>query len=377
MSRSGYESVHLVTGYPYFRGRKVVEHVVRAEPRALVYVVVAPEKASEAKEARSRLAPTERDRVVMLDGDVASIDMGLSGSEYRTLAGEVDRIHHAAQVTYLGADRRVAEVANVATTREVLELGHACENLDSIVVYSSAIVSGTRTGVVLEDELNVGQAFRSSVEETLALAERMVRLAMRDLPIVVVRPSQIIGDSATGEVERFDGLYLLILLIVSSPQEFPLILPTRGDVPLHVVPIDYVVRAAHYIGRQPGALGRTFHLVDPKPLSVRQVFELVAERGGRILEPGSVSTQLVRALFSAAGVGLVPKSPLALLDLIATEVRYGTQHSQELLLDGGIECPPFESYVDQMIDYVKRKVEERSHRAQSAPASGTEDRDAT
>jgi hypothetical protein len=76
-------------------------------------------------------------------------------------------------------------------------------------------------------------------------------------------------------------------------------------------------------------------------------------------------------------VGLVPKSPLALLDLIATEVRYGTQHSQELLLDGGIECPPFESYVDQMIDYVKRKVEERSHRAQSAPASGTEDRDAT
>jgi thioester reductase-like protein len=377
MSRSGYDSVHLVVGYPYFRGRKVVEHVLRAEPRALIYVVVAPEKAREAEEARARLAPAERDRLVMLDGDVASIDMGLSGSEYRTLAREVERIHHAAQVTYLAADRRVAEALNVATTREVLELGRACESLAGILVYSSAMVSGSRTGVVLEDELNVGQSFRSSVEETLALGERMARRAMRDLPVVVVRPSQIIGDSATGEVERFDGLYLLILLIVSSPQEFPLILPTRGDVPLHVVPIDYVVRAAHYIGRQPRAIGRTFHLVDPQPLSVRQVFDLVAERGGRMVERGSVPTQLVRALFSTAGVGLVPKSPLALLDLIATQVRYGTQNSQELLLDSGIECPPFETYVDQMIDYVKLRVDERSQRPPPAPADEIENEHAT
>ena len=377
MSRSGYEAVHLVTGYPYFRGRKVVEHLVRAESGALVYAVVAPEKAKEAEEARSRLAPTERDRVVMLDGDVASIDMGLSGSEYRTLAHEVDRIHHAAQVTYLGADRRIAAVANVSTTREVLELGRACESLDALLMYSSAMVSGTRTGVVLEDELNVGQSFRSSVEETLALGERMARLAMADLPVVIVRPSQIIGDSVTGEVERFDGLYLLILLIVSSPQEFPLILPTRGDVPLHVVPIDYVVRAAHHISRQPEAIGRTFHLVDPRPLSVRQMFDLVAERGGRMLERGSIPTQLVRALLATAGVGLVPKSPLALLDLIATEVRYGTHHSQEILLESGIECPAFETYVDQMIEYVKLRVEERTQGSEPARARDSEDEDAT
>ena len=377
MSRSGYETVHLVTGYPYFRGRKVVEHLVQVDRRALIYVVVPPEKAQEAEAAKLRWAPAQRDRIVMLDGDVASIDMGLSGNEYRTLARDVDRIHHAAQVTYLGADHRIAEVANVATTREVLEFGRACEHLKGVLIYSSTMVSGTRTGVVLEDELNVGQSFRSPVEETLALAEKMARTAMRELPIIILRPSQIIGDSATGEVERLDGLYLLILLIVSSPQEFPLVLPTRGDVPLHVVPIDYVVRAAHYIGAQPRAVGRTFHLVDPRPLSVRAVFDLVAERGGRMLERGFVPTQLVRALLSAAGVGLVPKSPLALLDLIATEVRYGTHHSQELLVDSGIECPAFETYVDQMLDYVKRRIDERTRRAEPAPTDGPEDTDAT
>ncbi len=134
----------------------------------------------------------------------------------------------------------------------------------TIVVHSSALVSGNRTGLVLEEELSAGQVFRTPVEETLARAERLLRSAMGELPIAVVRPTQMVGDSRTGEVDRLDGPYLLILLIVSSPQEFPVLLPTRGDAPMHLVPIDYVVRAAHRIGMQPDAMGRTFHLADPE-----------------------------------------------------------------------------------------------------------------
>ena len=297
-----------------------------------------------------------------LEGDAAALDLGLSGKEYRELAGQVDYIHHLAQVTHMGADRRIAESVNIAAMREVIELGRVCEGVRCMAVHSSAMVSGNRTGLVLEQELSAGQSFRTPVEETLAVAERMARAAMKEMPIAVIRPTQIIGDSATGEVERLDGLYLLILLIVSSPQEFPVILPTRGDVPLHVVPVDYVVRAAAHIIRHPGAVGRTFHLADPNPLSVRRVFELVARSGGKTLPGSFIPANLARALLSATGVSLVSKSPRALLDLIATSVRYDTAATDEVLEDSGITCPPFESYVDGVVAYVKRRVEERRER---------------
>ena len=64
---------------------------------------------------------------------------------------------------------------------------------------------------------------------------------MGELPIAIVRPTQIVGDSRTGEVDRFDGPYLLILLILSAPQDFPVLLPARGDTPMNLVPIDFVV----------------------------------------------------------------------------------------------------------------------------------------
>src|SRR6201999_2261702 len=136
-----------------------------------------------------------------------------------------------------------------------------------LVHHSTAHVSGDRTGVVVEDDLQKGQRFRNVVEETKARAEKKMRAPMNRLPIAVVRPSIVVGDSQTGEIDRFDGPYLLILLIVTSPAEIALPLPSRGDAPLNLVPADYVARAARAIGLDSRAPGRTFHIVDPAPLT--------------------------------------------------------------------------------------------------------------
>lgn len=370
-SKSG--EVVLVTGYPSFRARKMVEYLAAAEVRSQIYVVVREKFAKDARAALEQMPRAERDRVVVIEGDAAAMDLGLSGKEYRELASRVSRIHHLAQVVYQGADRKMAESVNIGAMREIVELGRVCEHLEGIVVHSSAMVSGNRTGLVLEEELSAGQSFRTPVEETLARAERFARAHMSELPIVVVRPTQIVGDSRTGEVDRFDGPYLMILLIVSSPQDLPVPLPTRGDAPMNLVPIDYVVRAAHHIGRQREALGRTFHLADPRPLTVRRVFELVAASGGKRLPGGFIPTGLTRALLNAPGLSLLSKSPRAFLELMTTPVRYDTQHTDAILADTGITCPPFESYVDALVAYVKRRVQERRIRSASGTDAEVED----
>ena len=371
MARQGYDEVVLLTGYPAFGARQMLARILDAEPRTLVYAVVRAKLARTADDHLATLPAAHRARVVLLDGDAAHMDLGLSGAELRVLAGEVDRIHHIAQVSYQGADRAAAELVNVGATREILELAAACHGLRALVHHSVAAVSGDRTGLVREDELEHGQKFRNVVEETKARAEKLVRASKR-VPWAIVRPTTLIGDSVTGEVERLDGPYLLVLLILTSPAEIAIPLPGRGDAPLHLVPVDWATRAAHHIGRDPRALGKTFHLVDPDPLTAKQVFELVARAGGKRSPRGFIPVNLTRALLATPGLERFAKSPRAFLDQLVTPVRYDARNADEILAGSGITCPAFATYVDAMVTYVRARVDER-RAEQTAPAAEADD----
>lgn len=368
MARPGHDEVTLLTGFPNFLARKLGEQILAAEPNTFLYAVVRTKFLREAKEAVAELPKQQRDRVAILEGDAASMDLGLSGAEYKKLAQEVDRIHHAAHISYLGVDRATAERVNVGGTREIVELGRACENLKNLVIHSTTQVVGDRTGVVREGDRELGRSFRTGVAETRARAESVAHKAMDKLPISIVRPTTIIGDSHTGEVDRFDGPYLLILLIVTSPAEIAVPLPARGDAPLHLVPIDYVVRASHAIGKDPRSAGRTFHLVDPSPLTAKRIFELVARAGGKRSPRGFIPTNLTKALLRTPGLERFAKSPRAFVEQLANPVRFDARNTEEILAGTDITCPPFESYVDPIVNYVRERVREKRERRKLAQA---------
>jgi thioester reductase-like protein len=364
--RANYDEVVLLTGLPAFGARKMCEEIVRGSPRALVYAVVRNKLEAEARAFLDELPIAERSRVELIEGDAAAMDLGLSGEEWKRLAREVDRIHHCAGVSYLGVDETTARHVNVDGAREVLELATACEHLKCLVHHSTAHVSGDRTGVVLEDDLQKGQRFRNVVEETKARAEKRMRAAMDRVPIAVVRPSIVVGDSQTGEIDRFDGPYLLILLIVTSPADIALPLPGRGDASLNMVPADYVAKAARILGRDERARGKTFHLVDPAPLTARRVFELVALAGGRRLPRGFIPANLTKALLRTPGLERFAKSPRAFLDALATPVTYSSTNADEILAEAGLRCPSFESYVEKLVEYVQSRLKERKERREAA-----------
>lgn len=362
MPRAGYDEVVLLTGFPSFAARRMCEQLVQAPGRTFVHAIVRSKSLEEAESALDELSLEQRRRVDLIEGDAAAMDYGLSGAELRALAPEIDCIHHMAQVSYLGADKGLAAEVNVGGAREALEVAALCPSLRCLVYHSTAQVSGDRTGLVLEDELDKGQTYRNAVEETLSRGERIVRAKMGQLPIAVVRPTIVVGDSQTGEVDRFDGPYFLILLIVTSPPDFPLPLPGRADTPLNLVPIDYVVRAAHAIGRDRRAPGRTFHVGDPAPLTARRVFELVAAAGGRRTPRGFIPANLTKALLRTPGLDRLAKSPRSFLDALVTPVSYSFANTAELLADTPIRCPPFESYVEGLVEYVQHRLREKRER---------------
>ena len=131
MARRGYDEVTLVTGFPNFRARKMVEYIASVESRTLLYLVVRQQMEKEANAALARLPQALRERIVIIEGDAAAMDLGLSGAEYRTLGAEVDRVHHLAQVTFEGVRREITEATNIGAMREVIELGRCCKNMRS------------------------------------------------------------------------------------------------------------------------------------------------------------------------------------------------------------------------------------------------------
>lgn len=349
----------LVTGFPTsFLAARVVRRLLERDDAVEVRAVVQARFLDRAEELRARLPAEQRDRLSLLEGDVTALDMGLSGAEYVALSEEVTTIHHCAAATYLGVDPELAERLNVGGVRELLELTDVAmrskaQRFQRLVHWSSALVAGARRGVVREDEL-APTTFRNVVEETRHRGEKLVRRAMAaGLPATILRPSILVGDSTTGEIDRLEGPYLLILLMLSTPAELPMPMPARSDVPLNVVPVDYVVDAGCAIADDRRSLGRTFHLVDPRPATARAVFERIASALGRPSPRGALPTQLASVVLRTPGLERLAHVPRAFLDQLAVEVAYDDRNTRELLAGTPIRCPAFEQYVDVMVDYVR------------------------
>jgi nucleoside-diphosphate-sugar epimerase len=339
----------LVTGYPGFIGKRLVEHLAQ-EGKGRIYALVQPRLLDEARGLASRLSGTP---VEVLAGDVTDLHLGLSGEEVERVAGSVTRIFHLAALNQLTVSRELAWRTNVDGTRNVLELARECRRLERLVHFSTCHVAGAREGVIAEDELDRGQEFRNAWEETKFHAEKAVVRAAETLPVTIVRPSTVVGDSRTGEIDRFEGPYALGILLVASPLVVPLPLPGNGIAPLNVVPVDFVVRAAVHLGSDPRAKGRTFHLVDPNPMSVARVYELIAERAHRRLPKLTFPARAAEAVLRLPLLERVTRPQRAALGYI-NQLAWFTSSSTLQLLEGtDIHCPPLSTYLDTLIAYVR------------------------
>lgn len=345
------ENVALVTGFPRYLPRRIAQGLL--EKGRQVRLLVQEKHLDDAKAFHEALPEPQRRSVQIFSGDVASMHLGLSTGELRDLSATASEIWHLAEWSFLGSDAAELERVNVEGTRAVLELAADCKQLRRVNHFSSVFVSGDRVGVIAEDELAAGQSFRNAYEESKFEAEILVRRAMGQLPCTVLRPSIVVGDSRTGEIDKFEGPYAIAMLLVTSPLQVPVPLPGDGVAPLNVVPVDFVVDAALRIGMDPRAAGRTFHLVDPNPSSSRRVYEQIAHRAGKKLPRLSLGYKLTDALLKVPGLERLTREQRMAIAYVNHLSFFGSRNTLEMLDGSGIRCPPIESYLENLMEYVK------------------------
>jgi nucleoside-diphosphate-sugar epimerase len=178
---------------------------------------------------------------------------------------------------------------NVEGTRRILELARTCPGLERLTYISTAYVAGEPGRLFREDELAVGQRFRNPYERSKFEAELALRSEGADLPLQILRPSIVVGDSATGRTSSFNVLYGPLKAFARG--KVPAI-PARREAPVDIVPVDYVADRVHELATN-GPNG-TFHLVAGRnATTVGRLLEMSSEELGRS-EPTVLPPRLYR-----------------------------------------------------------------------------------
>jgi thioester reductase-like protein len=345
-------SLSLVTGFPGFIGRRLVGRLIDDDPETRVVALVEERMLGGAREAAEGI---DAERIEVLAGDIGERRLGLGDPDHERLRTEVRRVYHLAAIYDLAVPLTVAQRVNVDGTGNVLELCAEAESLERLAYVSTAYVAGNRSGVVYEHELVMGQEFKNHYESTKFQAEAWVREYMDRVPTTILRPAIVVGDSRTGETQKFDGPYFLLRTIAEAERSGrPVVQFGRADAPFNVVPVDFVVEAVAATATDPAAEGETLHLVDPEPLTANELTTALSrEYAGR--EPrGRIPPGLVRAALRVPAVrerfGGAPPESIVYLN---HPVRFDTRRALTLLTPHGLRPPNFRDYVDAMVAFFR------------------------
>jgi long-chain acyl-CoA synthetase len=336
----------LLTGATGFVGQELLGRLLERGDRDVHALV----RAEDDHAAAARLP--EHERLNAWAGDLERPGLGLDAGRADALAERVSTVIHCAASVSFSLGLEESRQVNVQGTRRVAELADRCAQrgpgLERFSYVSTAYVAGAHGGAFTEDDLDVGQEFRNPYERSKFEAERLLRERAAGLPLQVLRPSIVVGDSRTGWTSSFNVLYPPLRAFASGAMPA---LPARRSAPVDVVPVDYVADSVDRLARE-GTDG-TFHLVAGRnATTVGRLMELAARRFDRPAPrvfPPRLYRGLVRPLMGVR-MGAARREALRRMEVyfpyFSMRVRFADQRHPP--------APPVEGYFDRLLDFAER-----------------------
>jgi NAD(P)-dependent dehydrogenase (short-subunit alcohol dehydrogenase family) len=359
---------YFVTGATGFIGRHLVERLLERDGD--IHVLVR-EGSTDKLERLLGSARGRSERIKPVFGDLSQPQLGIDDSAREQLAG-VDHFFHLAAVYDITADETTNALLNVGGTQNAVDLANALE-AKRFHHMSSIAVAGSYDGWFTEDDFDEGQEFPSPYHRTKYESEKLVRERVK-VPWRAYRPSLVVGNSKTGEMDKIDGPYYFFKAIQklrhALPQWFPLISLEFGRT--NLVPVDYVAAAVDHIAHIDGLDDQAFHIVDPKPPRSGDVLNTFAnaahaphavmrvdKRMTDMLPKGVLSyamkipaLQGIKRSF-LADLG-IPEEALANAEM---RTRFDARDTARALEGSGIELPKLDTYADKLWDYWERRLD--------------------
>jgi thioester reductase-like protein len=356
----------LLTGATGFLGMELLARYLERTERTVYALVRAGDDAEATARLRAAASTVVSDldryenRLIAIRGDVALPGLGMEGRVRDELAEEITEIVHAAASVEFTLSLASARSINVDGTRQLLELAERCaqrgSGLRRFSHVSTAYVAGTHRGEFAEDQLDRGQDFRNTYEQTKWEAERLLHAHFGHLPIQIFRPSIVVGERTSGWTPAFNVIYGPLRAFANAAM--PPVMPARRASPVDVVSVDYVADAIFELSGRTDGAGTTYTLAaGERATSVGELIDLSAaafeRRRPRALPPAlyrQTVHQLLLRRSSGARRRWLERSEI-FLPYFAVRVRYDTERATAALAPVGIVPTPLPDYFDRLVDY--------------------------
>jgi thioester reductase-like protein len=350
----------LLTGATGFVGMELVTRYLERSDRNVIALVRAADDAAAQARMNAVLvdlfgdrAGRYRARVRAVAGDVATPGLGLTAAMRDELAERASMIVHSAASVSFTLSLSEARAINTEGTRRMLEMAKLTEQRGGLHSYgqvSTAFISGDYVGCFADTDLNVGQQFHNSYEQSKFESELLV--AATDLPTRVMRPSIVVGERTSGWTAAFNVVYWPLRAFSRGLFD---VIPADPGAPVDVVPIDYVADAVYALCGDAGTDGETYHLTAGPHVSTMLELCTMASRYFRRPPPRVVTAEeFAKVPPPSVAVQQAFAAGAAYFPYFAMEGSFGDAATRERLEPLGIRSSPLPEYIDRLLDFATR-----------------------
>jgi thioester reductase-like protein len=244
---------------------------------------------------------------------------------------------------------------NVEGTHEILRL--AADGVPKAVHFVSTMgVHGRGTTHAREhDSLEEPpEGLQHGYSESKWVAEALLRKASeRGIAVCIYRPGIIVGDSRTGACapnDLFNSWIRACIEVGTAPDL---------ENPFDMTPVDYVAQALVRLSMDRTYHGTSYHLVNPSPISARELVELVDASGYSIqLEP--YDRWYARILRAGGREDFPLRKHLKLLPssgrhLFLHPPRFDSEQALAHLRGSGVEFPSIDTrFMEMTLRYLRQ-----------------------
>lgn len=360
----------LITGGTGLLGSFLLPRLLHAFPEARLVLLVRAASTGHLRERMRilgdfcRSEAPEADvvhRIVGIQGDVTLPNLGLSPATINALLAETTHIIHGAATIRFDHPIEEARAINLGGTERMLELaaqGVKRGMLQRFLYIGTSSVSGRRGGLIYENELEKGQLFFNTYEQSKCESERLVRNSMDRIPITIVRPSIVVGDSRTGRTTTFNVIYLPLRLFHRGLLD---VLPGPPDSLMDLVPVDWVDDVITRLLARESAAGKVCHLTagPSRAVPLATVIDKAAiyfDRVSPLRAPRTVTFTTMdvfrqRMTRGRTGASALREQLEALVPYVTVNRLFDGATTDRLLEGSGIVFPRFDGYAERMLEY--------------------------
>lgn len=202
------------------------------------------------------------DNLKVIEGDIARKQLGLDNKTWNLLKDDVDEVYHCAAIVNLKWPLEKIREINVGGTKNVLDLGKKTNHISTAYIY------GNYTGVFKESDLDVGQKFNTTYEQSKFEAEKVVNeYRAKGLWVDIFRPPIIVGHSKTGKILKFYNIYQFIALCELNIFNA---LPVQ-DAHVRIIPVDWEAEGIYALASEAAGRNKNYHVFLSQQLPVKDI----------------------------------------------------------------------------------------------------------